>query len=471
MSTIQVKRIVSASAPNSEGPQGLVRGLRCRDRLADFAQDAAGDVAILFGLMATALFMLMGGAVDLGRWLNARDHTLMAIDAAVLAGGRTLQTNGGNQADAIAMAKRYYDEAIKTRIPVQNDTVVFTVVDGGKSVLATGSAEIKTPFMGFGGIVKLPLFKADGTESQKATLANAQQNVEIAMMLDTSGSMSGDKLGDMKDAAKDLVDIVVWADQSKYKSRIAIVPFSGDVRVPAAWKTAVTDPAWPATRTNPAGSSKPAYKKTVCVAERTGTNKSTDVVAGPGNYVMHTYTSDGDCSQDSADNTVVPMSSDKVMLKQKITNLDLGGGTAGHIGTAWAYYMLSPNWANIVGSTSAAVAYNTPKTLKVAILMTDGEYNYTFDSQGRPTDKSGSNANGTSSAGQALAICTQMKGNNNNIQVYTVGFDLGGNTTAINTLKNCASDLSKFYNAANAEQLKAAFRDIALKVSTLHLTQ
>ncbi len=33
----------------------------------------------------------------------------------------------------------------------------------------------------------------------------------------------------MKDAANDLVDIVVWADQSKYTSRVAIVPFSGDV--------------------------------------------------------------------------------------------------------------------------------------------------------------------------------------------------------------------------------------------------
>ena len=45
--------------------------------------------------------------------------------------------------------------------------------------------------------------------------------------------MAGQKLTDMKSAASDLVNIVVWADQSKYTSRIAIVPFAYDVRLPS----------------------------------------------------------------------------------------------------------------------------------------------------------------------------------------------------------------------------------------------
>ncbi len=171
------------------------------------------------------------------------------------------------------------------------------------------------------------------------------------------------------------------------------------------------------------------------------------------------------------DDTVVPMTNDKQMLKDKIDDLDLGGGTAGHIGTAWAYYMLSPNWAPVVGVNSAAALYNAPKTDKIAILMTDGEYNYTYDNQGIPTSSKGSggNANGNSSAGQAIAICNQMK--NDGIDVYTVGFALDDNQTAINTLKNCASDTSKAFLADDGEQLKAAFRAIALKISTLYLTK
>jgi hypothetical protein len=35
------------------------------------------------------------------------------------------------------------------------------------------------------------------------------------------------------------------------------------------------------------------------------------------------------------------------------------------------------------------------------------------------------------------------------VEVYTVGFALGSNTTAINTLLNCATDASKAYRAEN----------------------
>jgi Flp pilus assembly protein TadG len=485
MSTIQVKRKVPASAPIREGRPGLGQSQHSRNRLTGFVQDASGDVAILFGLMSMVMFMLIGAAVDIGRWLNARDQTISAVDAAVLAAGRALQTNGGNSNDAIAVAQKYYSESVKSRLVVKNDTVAFSIGDNGTSVQANGNAEINTPFMALAGIRELQLLKVSGADSSKAVLAvggNAEMNLEIAMMLDTSGSMAettgtgAQKIVDMKAAASDLVNIIVWADQTSYKSRVALVPFSGDVRIPGGWLGQVTDPLWPSSRLlggnngngNGNNNNPLTFSRTSCVAERTGSHKHTDDAAVAGDYLMNAYTRNGNCSQSSSDNEVVPMTSNKTVLLDKISKLDLGGGTAGHIGTAWAYYMLSPKWAPIMQQDAKPTAYGTPKTKKIAILMTDGEYNFTYDNLGIPTNSSGGNANGNSSAAQALAICNQMKAN---IDVYTVGFDLNGNQTAINTLKNCASDQSKFYDAADGNQLKAAFRDIALKVSKLYLTK
>jgi len=478
-----VERNTSASASVGKQQPGLEKGSRDRSGFASFVQDTAGDVAILFGLMTMAMFMLIGAAVDVGRWLNARDQTIAAIDAAVLAAGRALQTNGGNQADAIKMAKVYYQQATKSRLVVKNDSVSFSVVDNGTAVQATGNAEINTPFMRLAGINELPLLKLTGAEHSKSVLAvggNAELNLEIAMMLDVSGSMgSGSKLQDMKDAAADLVDIVVWQDQSAFTSKVSVVPFSGDVRPPEKAPAGVVggllnsllgsvtpalSSSWPATRTL----SNKTYTKTACVGERMSTEKYSDAVAGTNKFMTPAYTRGGACST-PATGAVQPLSSDKTALKAKINGLTLGGGTAGHVGTAWAYYMLSPKWNSLLTGKMAPVAYNTPKTSKIAILMSDGEYNYTYDSKGFPTDASGSNGNGASSAAQAVAICQQMK--NNNIEVYTVGFDLGGNQTAINTLRNCATDASKAYNADNGDELKAAFRDIALKVSQLYLTK
>ena len=74
-------------------------------RLAAFGAERSGNVAIIYALMAVVLMLAIGAAVDIGRWLYARDQTVSAADAAVLAGGRYLQTNPTNNGGAIAAAQ------------------------------------------------------------------------------------------------------------------------------------------------------------------------------------------------------------------------------------------------------------------------------------------------------------------------------------------------------------------------------
>ena len=59
----------------------------------EWRSDRSGNVAITFAMMAVVLMLAVGAAVDIGRWLHARDQTVSAVDAALLAGGRYLQTN------------------------------------------------------------------------------------------------------------------------------------------------------------------------------------------------------------------------------------------------------------------------------------------------------------------------------------------------------------------------------------------
>ncbi len=435
-----------------------------------FAADSRGDVAILFGLLTLVIVMLIGLAVDYGRLVNARNQTLQATDAAVLAGARALQTNGGDQAGALKVAQAYYKQAVQSRISVvsKSDTINFAVTDNGTAVVTKGNASISTPFMSVAGVKTLPLLRANGMDYAKAVLAvggNAELNLEVSLMLDVTRSMQGQKLADLKAAASDLVNIVVWKDQSKFTSRVAIVPFAEDVRLPgAAFKKATGATS----TTNP------------CVVERTGSQKYTDAAPKSGQYVMArmvattnnrgqtTYSSDCDVP---ANAEVLPLTSDKTALLSKINGLSVGYYTAGHLGTAWAWYMLAPNWSSLWASSSTPAAYNTKDVKKIAVLMTDGEYNVQYDSNGALVDQDSTKCskavNGCSTA-QALAQCTAMKAKG--IEVYTVGFQLN-NQTAINTLKSCATDADHFYNSTTGDALKAAFRDIALKISTLYLSQ
>jgi hypothetical protein len=56
------------------------------------------------------------------------------------------------------------------------------------------------------------------------------------------------------------------------------------------------------------------------------------------------------------------------------------------------------------------------------------------------------------------------------IVVYTVGFQLD-TQLAKTTMLNCATDPSYAYNAGDGEELRQAFRDIALKIATLRINK
>lgn len=438
-----------------------------------FAADDRGSVAILFALIIVALCLFVGGAVDFARWVQARHQTIAAMDAAVLAGGRMLQLNESVET-ARAVALRYYVENTKGRTPVVDDTISFDAVDNNTAFAAMGNAYIETSFLSFAHIDRLPLLDVAKAEFSKADLDMGglyDSPIEISMMLDVTGSMGGSKIRDLRAAATDLVDIILSDHRMANPSRIAMIPFAESVRLPSSANARARGNP-PDTVEVSSGwgwySRSYTYYRTPCVVERAGANRYTDAAPGPGNYVMAFYNTSRQCGIDS-DAQVVPLTTDKALLKRRISDLQASGTTAGHLGTAWAWYTLSPNWNALWDASSAATSYGGD-TQKIAILMTDGEYNQQYDSQGISTSATGSGSavNGSSDS-QARSLCTNMKARG--ITVYTVGFALGRNSQAERTLNHCATDPTMSYTADTGAQLREAFRDIALKISKLHLTQ
>ena len=457
-------------------------GLQVGSLLRRFRQDAQGGISIMFALVLVVLCLFIGAGIDLGRWAHARHLTIQAMDAAVLAGGSVMQA-ADNPASALSLAQataqRYYQQNTLSRPPVTDDTVSFTSASNNTAFVAIGNAYINTIFLNFAHISKLPLLDESEASFSRAELTggggtngggNAKIEVEIAMMLDVTGSMSGSKIVDLRAAAKDLVNIVINEGAYARKVRVALVPFSEGVRLPSTANTKARGSpvnSKSVNYTSGRNTYTATYYKTDCVVERTGANKYTDLAPDANNYVMTQYKTNSSCAL-SADEEVVPLSGDKEYLKGRIDKLDISGSTAGHIGTAWAWYVLSSNWNSLWATASAAKAYGAT-TQKIAILMTDGEYNLQYDAKGISTGSSGAGAAANaSSSEQAKSLCTGMKAKG--ITVYTVGFALGGNATAIATLNHCASSNSTNYTADNGTELKQAFRDIAKKITPIYLS-
>lgn len=166
---------------------------------------------------------------------------------------------------------------------------------------------------------------------------------------------------------------------------------------------------------------------------------------------------------------VTPLTTDVDKLTKAIAGLKAGGGTAGQIGIQWTQYLLSPRWGDFLSErvTGSRPAPYSGSIRKVAILMTDGEFNAAY--AGVPAGSSTSGGQATRSGGYAKTLCDQMK--RNNIEVFTIGFML---KSGKDVLQDCATpdtgSLKHFYDASNAAELDAAFEAITQNFEVLRLT-
>jgi len=173
----------------------------------------------------------------------------------------------------------------------------------------------------------------------------------------------------------------------------------------------------------------------------------------------------------------VPLSTDKTTLKSLVDGYVATGSTAGHIGIGWAWYMLSPNFGTLWPATAQPGAYTSTTLLKFAVIMTDGAFNTPYcngviaqdatTGSDDPKYHNSCNAPGGSSIAQAKLLCAAMKAKG--IIIYTVGFDVGSDATAIDVLTRCASDAAHAYFPATGSDLKDAFHDIAQQITNLRV--
>ncbi len=443
-----------------------------RGSVRTFLRNSAGNVTVIFGLSCVSLMLIVGGAIDVSRVYSSKSKVQSALDSAALAGGRAVQLSASHDPNAgIAAATSYFEELRPASIG--GGAPVFDLVENSSVLRGTINLSVVTPFLK---LVGFPQMQA--TLVSEAAIASGGQggtNLEISLMLDTTGSMAGQKIEDLKEAAKDLVDIVVWNDQSAATSRVALAPFSARVNV-GTYMAQVSGMSvtWGSRAIKP------------CVTERNGAQAFTDTAPGTSAWLnandgtrnsnTSNYSNSGNCSPSEQ---IVPLTTDKVLLKERIDAFTADGSTAGALGTAWSWYLLSPKWNAIWPDASKAGSYSdlttlgpkgAPKLQKIAVLMTDGIYNTTGG-----TNCGDASSQATTISNNAVALCTAMKAAG--VKVYTVGFHLGGSQLAIDTLRNCASTApddpqgtsSYFFNAASGDELKAAFRQIALQLSTLRL--
>lgn len=412
--------------------------------LARFAEEKSGSVAIIFSLSMFGVMMMIGAAIDYSRISHARQKISTAADAATIAAAKRYKELHESEAQIEVYANTFFMQNLSTgNIGARVKEFKVTVDPATNSVTTNVKSELDTSFTRIAGInsVSIPT---------TATAVFNQQDIEVGLQLDVTGSMNDRisgvrKIDSLKDATRDLIDILLpEGGTGTTKIRIGLAPFAAGVNV-GSYASKVT------------GSSTNA-----CAYER-NSNAYEGTDDAPGGAARLKSRTDLTISAQScpSGSRVMPISTDKTALKSAVNSMVTGGSTAGHLGTAWAWYLLSPNWSSVWPSDSTPAAYNDTDTLKIAVLMTDGLYNTVGGVI------SGSNV--STAAQKARDMCTAMR--SKGIVIYSVGFIAkGDDPAAADTLKDCAGTNGKFYKAENGDELRQAFRTIANDISRLRLT-
>lgn len=216
---------------------------------------------------------------------------------------------------------------------------------------------------------------------------------------------------------------------------------------------------------------------TTCVSERVRTNNQpSDRAPVEGSYLGRVYLNSPHNICPTV--PVLPLTNDKAKLDAEIAKLRAGGSTAGHIGVENAWYAVSPNFGAINSVTP--LAFDTQKTIKAVVLMTDGMFNTPFcqgviskdatSGSGNASDKINCNAPNGSSFNQALATCRAMKAQG--IVIYSVAFNLNSaSSQATQVMRDCASTAEGFFEAKSGTDLTEAFKQIGRDITRLRIAR
>jgi Flp pilus assembly protein TadG len=464
-------------------------------------RDERGAVSIIFALSFLPVLAMSGAALDYGRAVQTRTKLQSALDSAVLVAAR----DSANLTDAqlTQRARDYVAANVGTNDPsITLDTINVSRV--GKVISIDSQATVQTAMLGVIGINSIPV-----TGQAKSTWGDF--NIEIALVLDNTGSMSSsNKMVELKRAlcgepscqtsqpSSGFMKIMRDAAGGPDRIKVGLVPFDTTVRMPLTIQNAVN--AATPTPTTFFAPTTAGYCTSTSINDNASrvsyfrfANRDKDTEAG--NYIGWTFVGTG-CGT-NGDPRATPANWQGCVWDRDVTtnrditdgNIDLNdtaslhpavncrgnlarirplddiwtntpglvthlgsmqpsGNTNVTIGAAWGQAILTR-----AEPFTEAAPPNTSSLYRVMILLTDGD-----------NTESKHSSNQTTMDARTRAACNNAK--TQGITVYSIRV-IDGDAPL---LRDCASNPGMFYDVRNAAQLTPVFQQIAAQIGNIRIT-
>lgn len=470
--------------------------------------DRRGNVAVIWAFALLPIMAVIGLTLDSQIAFGNKDRVQLALDSAVLAGARMLQSSN-SQGSGSTHAETYFNSLIANNSGLTCDPVSISYPED-EEIRADVRCFQETTLSGIIGRSQLEF-------NVSSTATYGVGKLDVAFVFDISGSMNSyGRLAALKLAAADAATTLLPLPGSSSDGdvRIAMVAYNGMIdagqyfeevtglkknrtytasyaaQVPVcewvcrfsigpyclSWREECRNQNQQRTATKSVSST--------CVYERDGdfrfddhqpTQRSTpDLIdtlpagqrrATTDGTNSHGFLSTAYAEYNSYHNSwnvvgedclsVKPfeLSDNATQIQLYIQSLYANGGTAGHQGIAWGWYLISPEWADVFDNSAEPLSYDEPDTTKAMIIMTDGEFNsHLYGGQGNSTE-------------QARALCDSIK--EENVVIFTIAFQAP--PAGEEVLNYCASSGEYAFKASNGAELSASYQSIATSISDLRI--
>ena len=471
-----------------------------------------------------------GLAIDYNRALAVQEKLGLALDAAALAVGSSLETDTQILED---IAQKYFEANYPELASEVGGSLNVAITNS--TVTITAAANVPTAIVKVLGINYVPV-TAD-TEVTKET-----KGTEVVLVLDNTGSMnSSNKIGALKQASTELVNIAFGEQETPELLKFALVPFSSAVNVGAdklnsGWIDTTGTSSFHSVNFNTSANVMTLYNNLQdkswngCVQARPAPFDTTDATPtttngdtlwvpyfapdepdywpaqNAGYWYGNSYVGD-EVNSSNLDMElrqkktgkypgewigsssgphfncqiapITPLTNNKQAVLNAINGMVATGSTVIPSGLGWGWRVLSPGSPFTEGA-----AYNDDTYTKVVVLLTDGKNDIGSNQQPLPNPNLswysgyGYVAQGRLGVTDMAAahaeldnrtaqLCQNIK--DQDILIYTITFQLADGPIK-DLMRNCATDPEKYFDSPDNATLKEHFQAIGKELRNLRIS-
>jgi len=428
-----------------------------------YKKNEDGNISVMFIGSFLMTYLMVGTAIDLSMMHKSQEKLQDLTDAAALA---TVKF-GGDADDREAFFIEYVN-LLSAQSNNSGGVISKELIIRETDTEVTLEAKVSTPHQ----LVLLDHFFDFDNVVATTKVEVGIDNYEIALAIDISSSMEGERLREAKASTELFVEQLLNDASLTDRVSISLVPFGGTVRVPEELNTLLETPSEGLEEFSNywiGGDWNQCFEYELSdIAD--GLDLDATYAATPDFWSWHR--TNPWCPVEG--NEFVPLTDDLDTLIEKVETLSLSDGTGSDHGMRWAFETLNHDWENrLPGGLEDTPAAHTDGTRKIIVFMTDGgitQQHVLLDSfrTGQPPFNSRrrklTSFNGSLNA--FYSACDHAK--ENDIEIYTIGYNLARNSSE-QQLQNCATTAGHYIDASTGN-LESVFAELAATISPLRLS-